>query len=103
MSLLKTKPPALSSSQRLLALFGVGVGVFMSTLDVGIINVALPTLVTKLQTTFPQAQWAVLSYQLVSSSLVLAATRLGDMWGKKSLYQAGLVTFTLGSLVLLVS
>lgn len=99
MSLLKTQPSTLSSSQKLWALFGVGVGVFMSTLDVGIINVALPTLVSQLQTTFPEAQWAVLSYQLVSSSLVLAATRLGDMWGKKSLYQAGLITFTLGSLL----
>ncbi|MBD2665234.1 DHA2 family efflux MFS transporter permease subunit [Richelia sinica FACHB-800] len=74
-------------------------GVFMSTLDVGIINVTLPTLVQSFQTTFPQAQWAVLSYSLVSSSLVLAATRLGDMWGKKHLYLGGMVIFTLSSLL----
>jgi MFS family permease len=96
---LQTQLPALSESQKLWVLLGVGLGVFMSTLDVGIINVALPTLVQSLQTNFPQAQWAILSYQLVSSSLVLAATRLGDIWGKKSLYLGGLIIFTLSSLL----
>jgi EmrB/QacA subfamily drug resistance transporter len=80
-------------------MLGVGVGVFMSTLDVGIINVALPTLVQYFQTSFPQAQWAVLGYQLISSSLVLGATRLGDIWGKKYLYLGGLIVFTLSSLL----
>lgn len=81
------------------ALLGVGLGVFMSTLDVGIINVALPTLVQTLKTSFPTAQWAVLGYQLVSSSLVLGATRLGYIWGKKSLYLGGMILFTLSSLL----
>ncbi|BAY60132.1 EmrB/QacA family drug resistance transporter [Calothrix brevissima NIES-22] len=89
----------LSPSQKSWVLLGVGLGVFMSTLDVGIINVALPTLVQSFHTSFPIAQWAVLSYQLVSSGLVLGATRLGDMWGKKPLYQAGLIIFTLSSLL----
>lgn len=44
-ALSQLQTPALSESQKLWALCGVGLGVFMSTLDVGIINVALPTLV----------------------------------------------------------
>jgi EmrB/QacA subfamily drug resistance transporter len=96
---LHSKPLAFSNSQKLWVLFSVGLGVLMSTLDVGIINVALPTLVNQLQTTFPQAQWTVLSYQLVSSGLVLGATRLGDMFGKKHLYLGGLIVFTLSSLL----
>lgn len=95
----KTQPDPLTDSQRMWALLGVGLGVFMSTLDVGIINVALPTLVQTLKTSFPTAQWAVLGYQLVSSSLVLGATRLGDIWGKKSLYLGGMILFTLSSLL----
>lgn len=95
---LQAQPLVLSNSEKIWVLFGVGLGVLMSTLDVGIINVALPTLVQSLQTTFPQAQWTVLSYQLVSSGLVLGATRLGDMWGKKYLYLGGLILFTLSSL-----
>ncbi len=88
-----------SEAQKRWVLLGIGLGVLMSTLDVGIINVALPTLVQSLQTTFPQAQWTVLSYILVSSGLVLGATRLGDIWGKKYLYLGGLVLFTLSSLL----
>lgn len=80
-------------------MLGVGLGVFMSTLDVGIINVALPTLVQYFQSSFPEVQWAVLGYQLISSSLVLGATRLGDIWGKKYLYLGGLIVFTLSSLL----
>jgi EmrB/QacA subfamily drug resistance transporter len=95
----QTQSQSLSDLQQFWVLLGIGLGVFMSTLDVGIINVTLPTLVQSFQTTFPQAQWAVLSYSLVSSSLVLAATRLGDMWGKKHLYLGGLVIFTLSSLL----
>lgn len=96
---MQAQPLALSEAQKRWVLLGVGLGVLMSTLDVGIINVALPTLVESLQTTFPQAQWAVLSYTLVSSGLVLGATRLGDIWGKKHLYLGGLVLFTLSSLL----
>ncbi|MEH1795138.1 MFS transporter [Nostoc sp.] len=99
MGQLQAQPLVLSDSQKNWVLLGVGLGVFMSTLDVGIINVALPTLVQAFDTSFPTTQWAVLSYQLVSSGLVLGATRLGDMWGKKSLYQGGLVLFTLSSLL----
>ncbi|MBD2339940.1 DHA2 family efflux MFS transporter permease subunit [Calothrix sp. FACHB-156] len=99
MSQLPIQSLTLSTSQKSWVLLGVGLGVFMSTLDVGIINVALPTLVQSFHTSFPMAQWAVLSYQLVSSGLVLGATRLGDMWGKKPLYQAGLIIFTLSSLL----
>lgn len=95
----QAQPQPLSDSQKRWVLFSIGLGVFMSTLDVGIINVTLPTLVQAFNTTFPTAQWAALSYQLVSSSLVLGATRLGDMWGKKPLYQTGLIVFTLGSLL----
>ncbi|MDF5732491.1 MAG: MFS transporter [Rhizonema sp. PD38] len=91
--------PLTRSNGKILVLLGVGLGVFMSTLDFGIINVALPSLVQGFHTDFPTTQWAVLSYQLVSSSLVLGATRLGDMWGKKYLYLGGLIVFTLSSLL----
>ncbi|WP_224088674.1 DHA2 family efflux MFS transporter permease subunit [Nostoc sp. MS1] len=91
------QPLTVSGASKFWVLLGVGLGVFMSTLDVGIINVALPSIVKAFNTTFPTAQWAVLAYSLVSSGLVLGATRLGDMWGKKSLYQTGLAVFTFSS------
>ncbi|GAA6619825.1 MFS transporter [Scytonema sp. NUACC26] len=93
------KSQSIAASQKWWVMLGVGIGVLMSTLDVGIINVALPTLVQFFDTSFSKAQWAVLSYQLISSSLVLGATRLGDIWGKKYLYLGGLILFTLSSLL----
>ena len=82
-----------------LAMLGIGMGVFMSTLDSSIVSVSLPTLVEQLDTTFAQIQWVFLSYLLVITSLMLSVARLGDMLGKKRVYNTGLALFTLGSLL----
>jgi MFS family permease len=96
---LPAKSPALSNPEKISVLVGVGLGLFMSTLDAGIINVAVPSLLQAFHTNFPTAQWTVLSYLLVSSGLVLGATGLGNMWRKKYLYLAGLMVFTFSSLL----
>lgn len=80
-------------------MLGIGLGVFMSTLDSSIVNISLPTLVQALDTNFATVQWVVLSYLLVITTLILSVARLGDMVGKKKLYNVGLVLFTLGSLL----
>jgi MFS family permease len=84
-------------------MLAVGMGVFMGTLDMSIINVSLPTLVKQLQTTFPTIQWVILGYVLVVTSMMLGAARLGDMFRKKGLYVGGLIIFTVGSLLCGVS
>jgi len=70
----------------------------MFTLDGSIVNVAMPTLVVELHTTFATVQWIVLAYLLVVSSLVLGAARMGDLYGKKRVYLTGLSIFTAASL-----
>jgi EmrB/QacA subfamily drug resistance transporter len=80
-------------------MLGIGLGVLMSTLDTSVVNVALPTLVQELHTTLATVQWVVLSYLLVIAALMLSVARLGDMLGKKRLYNLGLVLFTIGSLL----
>ncbi len=81
------------------AMLGIGLGVLMSTLDGSIVNISLPTLVEELDTTFTTVQWVVLSYMLVITAMMLGVARLGDMFGKKRLYMAGLALFTFGSLL----
>ena len=81
------------------AMAGIGSGVFMATLDISIVNISLPTMVDALHTSFATIQWVVLSYALVLTSMVLGAARLGDMFPKKRLYLAGLIIFTIGSLL----
>ena len=84
-------------AERWLAMLAIGLGVLIATLDVSIVNVSLPTLVTSLDTTFAAIQWVILAYIMVITSLILGAGRLGDMFGKKNLYVWGLGVFTLGS------
>lgn len=85
--------------QKWLAMLGVGMGVFMATLDSSIVNISLPTLVTNLQSDFSTISWVVLSYVLVLTSFMLGVARLGDMFDKKKLYVAGLIVFTISSLL----
>jgi EmrB/QacA subfamily drug resistance transporter len=85
--------------ERWLGLIGLCLGVFMFTLDSSIVNVALPTLVAAFGTAFATIQWVVLAYLLIATALVLAAARIGDIYGKRRAYLAGLAIFTLGSLL----
>jgi len=87
------------ASNKTLALIGVNLTILMATLDVSVVNVALPTLVAELDTTFATIQWVIVSYLLVITSMMLSVSRLGDMFGKKRLFVFGLVLFTAASLL----
>lgn len=84
-------------SRKWYVMAAVSMGVFLATIDGSIVNVALPTLVRAFETEFAVVQWVVLAYLLAVTTLMLSVGRLGDMLGKKPLYAAGYVIFTLGS------
>jgi len=84
-------------SRKWYVMVAVGVSILLSTIDLTIVNVALPTLVRDLSSDFPTVQWVVLSYLLTQATLLLGIGRLGDMIGKKKLFIAGFIIFTLGS------
>ena len=67
------------------------------SLDNTVLNVALPTLVRKLDATTSQLQWIVDAYVLVFGGLMLVAGSLADRVGRKWTFLAGLVAFALGS------
>ncbi len=81
------------------ALAVLALGVFMGTLDISIVNVALPTLTRAFHTNLATIQWVVVTYGLVVTSFMLSAGRLGDMVGKRKVYAWGLALFSLGSLL----
>jgi EmrB/QacA subfamily drug resistance transporter len=56
-------------------------------------------LVHALETNFATVQWVVLAYLLTLTTLMLGMGRLADMIGKKPLYMAGFVIFTIGSVL----
>jgi len=75
----------------------VSSAVFLSTLDGSIVNIALPTLSREFGRPLAVVQWVVLGYLLTQSTLALMLGRLGDMIGKKRIFTAGFVVFTVFS------
>jgi len=76
----------------------VASGVFMSTLDSSIVNIALPFIMKDLGARFEIIQWVVLIYLLTVSSLLLTFGRLSDIKGRRVIYCSGFFIFALGSL-----
>ncbi len=87
----------ISPKDKWMTLLAVGLSILMGTIDMSIVNVALPILVEKLDTNFSTVQWVVLGYVLINTSLMLIVARLGDIHDKKLLYMLGLSVFTIGS------
>ena len=77
----------------------VATGIFMSTLDSSIVNIALPVIMENLNAPFETVQWMVVIYLLTISSTLLAFGRLSDIKGRRWVYCYGFVWFTLGSLL----
>lgn len=78
-------------------------GTFMSTLTTSIVNVALPPITAALQTDLATVQWIVTAYLLFITGLLPIAGRLGDLWGRRTLYSLGFLGFTLGCVLCSVS
>jgi EmrB/QacA subfamily drug resistance transporter len=79
------------------AMLVVSIGIFMATLDGSIVNLALPELTDHFNTDLAAIEWVILSYLLTITILLLTLGRLSDMYGRKPMFLAGLLTFTLGS------
>ncbi len=74
------------------------VAVLVVNVDGTILNVALPTLVRKLDATSSQLQWIVDIYGMVFAGLLLVGGSLADRLGRKRLFLLGFATFGIGSL-----
>jgi EmrB/QacA subfamily drug resistance transporter len=85
--------------KRWLGLAGIGTGIFVFTLDINMMNVALPTVAQQLGASLAAVQWVPLVYFLVITALGLGAARLGDMHGHKRAYLFGLGLFIAGALL----
>jgi len=80
-------------------LLAVCMGTFMLLLDVTIVIVAQPAIQSELHAGFSDVQWVLDAYALTLASLLLTSGVLADRYGRKRLFQIGLVIFTLGSLL----
>ncbi|WP_428073519.1 MFS transporter [Candidatus Avelusimicrobium aviculae] len=75
------------------------IGVFMSTLDGGIVNIALPVMAKDLGVTLERIQWVVTVYLLTTTCFLPVFGKLSDMYSRKYLYLTGFLLFGVGSLL----
>ncbi len=74
-----------------------GLGLFLATLDTGIMNIALPTLQAAWHTTAATIAWTVVAYTVTLAGTVLFWGRLADRTGSQRIFWWGLIGFAVAS------
>jgi len=93
-----TPYPLMSDSRRrgwTLAI--VSIGLFMVVLDNLVVNVALPSIHRDLGASIQSLEWTVNAYVLAYAVLLLTGAALGDRFGRKEMFTAGIALFTASS------
>jgi EmrB/QacA subfamily drug resistance transporter len=80
-------------------LAGACAGLFLLMLDSTVVALALPAIRHDVEASSEGLQWVMNGYLLTIAVLVVTAGRLGDMFGRKRVFLAGMVFFAIGSVV----
>ena len=89
---------AMTHREVLVVIGGLMVGLFLAALDQTIVATALPTIVGELGG-IEQYSWTVTAYLLTATSSTPLYGKIGDLYGRKPVFQGAVVIFVLGSLV----
>jgi MFS transporter, DHA2 family, multidrug resistance protein len=87
----------LPARERVRALFVIILGIIMAVLDGTIVNLALPDIAREFNATPAQSIWVVNAYQVATLALLLPLATLGDIFGYRRVYLAGMAVFTAAS------
>lgn len=87
----------LNKNRRFWQLVALSLAMLLPSLGTSIANVALPTLASSFAAPLHDVQWVVLSYLLVTTSLIVGAGRLGDRFGRKRVLLVGIAIFAAAS------
>lgn len=74
-------------------------GLLMLSIDLFIVNVALPTIAHDFRAPLGTVSWTVSGYVLMIGVLPMGIGRLGDLWGQRAVYLAGVALFSIASLL----
>jgi len=77
--------------------------VLILAIDDGVLNLALPAISNEFQASTSELQWAINAYLLSFAALLLTMGALGDRFGRKRMFQAGLLLFGISSLAAALS
>src|ERR1700736_2965148 len=86
-----------NSLRRIWTLAIVSIGLFMVVLDNLVVNVALPSIHRDLGASIQALEWTVNAYVLSYAVFLLTGSALGDRFGRKRMFLAGITLFTLSS------
>lgn len=89
----------LTAQRKAIVLASCCLSLLIVSMDATIVNVAIPAIRTDLGATASQLQWVIDVYTLVLASLLMLSGAMGDRFGRRRVFQAGLVIFALGSLL----
>ena len=81
------------------ALASLSLSMLLSSLGTSIANVGLPAFAQAFGASFQDVQWVVLAYLLASTTLIVSVGRLGDITGRRRLLLAGIILFTVASVL----
>ncbi|MDM8085754.1 MFS transporter [Cellulomonas cellasea] len=81
-----------------LAVVAASVPMFLATLDNLVMTTALPVLQDELDASIEQLQWMVNAYTLTFATLMVTAAMLGDRWGRRRVFLAGIALFAVASI-----
>src|SRR5690349_22308130 len=85
--------------RRWVALAVIVTAQFMVVLDVAIVNVALPSIRTDLHFSQESLQWVITAYAIFFGGVLLLGGRLADRLGRRRVFIAGVVLFSVSSLL----
>jgi EmrB/QacA subfamily drug resistance transporter len=85
------------SPKELMIVIVISLGSFMAGLDATIVNIALPSISRAFDVSTVTVSWVLNAYLIILVSLLLAASRLGDIRGYRRIFLAGFGIFTVGS------
>ena len=71
----------------------------MALLDVTVVNVAMPTIGRSLHATGAELQLVVAGYTVSYAMLLITGARMGDLYGRRRTFMAGVALFTTASLI----
>jgi EmrB/QacA subfamily drug resistance transporter len=87
-----------NAREKVIVLLTMCFALAMAMLDNTVVNIALPTIQRELGATVSDLQWIIDGYVLAFASLLLTGGILGDRYGRKRMFLAGLTIFTIASL-----
>src|SRR3984893_254141 len=85
-------------SQKWRTMLVVSLGAFCPPIGISTISIGLPVIAAALHQPVTSAEWVIVTYVLVITSLLMTFGRLGDLISTKRLYVVGFAVFTLGAL-----